>query len=139
MSKIERFTVSIEEKLLREFERFIVEEGYPTRSEAIKSLIRDSLIRQEWKVGKKEVAGAITLVYDHHKRGLVDKLMDVQHDFPNLIISTQHIHLDQHNCLEIVVIRGKPADINNLVLKLKSVKGLKHSHLIAATTGKEIH
>jgi CopG family nickel-responsive transcriptional regulator len=135
MSEIVRFGVSLEKELLKKFDRLIKEKKYPNRSEAIRDLIRENLVKKEWIEGK-EVAGAITLVFDHHKRELVNTLTDIQHDFHQLIISSQHIHLDHDNCLEIIVVRGKPIEVRGLADKLKSTKGVKYGSLSIATTGK---
>ncbi len=135
MSELTRFSVSLEKELLAKFDRQISSDQYPTRSKAIGDLIRNSLIRKQWTEGKK-VAGAIILVYDHHKKDLTNKLTHVQHDFHHLIISTQHIHLDHDNCLEIVVVKGKPRDVQALAGRLKTTKGVKHGSLAMATTGK---
>jgi len=132
-----RFGVSIEKGLLAKFDKHIRDENYPTRSKAIGDLIRESLVKKEWKEGR-EVVGAITLVYNHHKRELVNRLTDVQHRFHQLIISSQHVHLDRDNCVEIVVAKGKPKDVEELAYRLKSTKGVKHGSLSMATTGKEI-
>ena len=132
-----RFGVSLEDVLLANFDEHIKEKGYPTRSKAISDLIRETLVKEEWK-GDENVTGAITLIYDHHKRELVNKLTEIQHDFYKTIISSQHIHLDHHHCLEIVVVKGKPEEIKVLANKLKSTKGVKHSSLTMATTGEGI-
>lgn len=137
MAGLIRFGVSLEKELLDRFDKLLKEKGYPTRSEAIRDLIREDLVRKEWIEGK-EVAGAITLVYDHHKRELVSKLTDIQHKFHDTIISTQHIHLDSTNCLEIVVVKGRTKEVEKLAQKLKSTKGVKHGSLTMATTGKEL-
>lgn len=136
MGGIVRFGVSIEKKLLEKFDEYIKLENYPTRSKAIGDLIRESLIKKEWLKGG-EVVGVITLVYNHHKREIVDKLTDIQHDFNNIVISTLHIHLDHDNCLEIVAVRGKVNEIEKLSNLLKGTKGVKHSSMIITTTGKE--
>ncbi len=137
MSEIVRFGVSLEKELLEKFDILIKEKKYPNRSEAIRDLIRENLVRREWVEGK-EVAGAITLVFDHHKRDLVNNLTDIQHDFHQLIISSQHIHLDHDNCLEIIVVRGKPTEVRELADKLRAAKGVKYGSLSIATTGKEL-
>ncbi|HER25409.1 MAG TPA: nickel-responsive transcriptional regulator NikR [Candidatus Atribacteria bacterium] len=137
MSEIVRFGVSLEKTLLEKFDRLVKEKKYPNRSEAIRDLIRENLVRKEWIEGK-EVAGAITLVFDHHKRELVNTLTDIQHDFHPLIISSQHIHLDHDNCLEIIVVRGKPIEVRGLADELKSTKGVKYGSLSIASTGKEL-
>ncbi len=136
MSKLVRFSVSIDEALLGSFDRHIEGDGYPTRSKAIADLMRDSLVRHEWKAGKK-VAAAIILVYDHHKRDLSNRLIHIQHEYHRMIISSQHIHLDHDNCLEIIVVKGTPRKVGELSNRLKATKGVKFSSLSAASTGKE--
>jgi CopG family nickel-responsive transcriptional regulator len=111
--------------------------NFSNRSEAIRDLIRENLVKREWVEGK-EVAGAITLVFNHHRRELMNTLTDIQHDFHQLIISSQHIHLDHDNCLEIIVVRGKPRDARELADKLRATKGVKYGSLSIATTGKEL-
>ena len=137
MSKLVRFGVSLEKELLESFDKYVVERKYPNRSEAFRDLVRNTLVKKEWGTGKL-VAGAITLVYDHHRRELVNKLTDIQHDFHDLVISSQHIHLDHHNCLEIVAVKGEPKQIEKLASNLQAVKGVKHSQLTMTTTGKNI-
>jgi CopG family nickel-responsive transcriptional regulator len=136
MSELARVSISLEEPLLKRFDRLVRDEGYPTRSEAVKALIREALVEKEWVRGR-EVAGAVTLVYDHHKRALVHGVMDVQHDFGDVVVATQHVHLDHHNCLEIVTVRGRVKRIQALVAALKAVKGIKHSALVMTSTGRE--
>jgi CopG family nickel-responsive transcriptional regulator len=138
MRSLVRFGVSLEKELLTKFDKLIKEEGYPNRSEAIRDLIREHLVKHEWMEGKEEVGGAIILVYDHHRRELVNRLIDIQHNFHNLVLSSQHIHLDHSNCLEIIAVKGKPKEIEKLTFKLKSVKGVKYGSLSMATTGREI-
>ncbi|MFH1553069.1 MAG: nickel-responsive transcriptional regulator NikR [Candidatus Omnitrophota bacterium] len=137
MSDLIRFGISLEKGLLGKFDSLIRKENYSNRSEAIRDLIREKLVRKEW-LGKDEVAGTITLVYDHHKKDLVNVLTDIQHDFHNLIISGQHIHLDHNNCLEIIVVKGNPKEAEDLANKLKSARGVKHSQLSMTSTGKRL-
>ncbi len=137
MPNIVRFGVSLDEKLLRKFDRLIKEENYPNRSEALRDLIREKIVKKEW-IGNKEVAGTISIVYDHHKRDLLNSLADMQHKFHHLVVSTQHIHLDHDNCLEIVVVKGNPREIEKLAYKMRSAKGIKHGALSMATVGKEL-
>jgi len=137
MSDIIRFGVSLEKELLEKFDKLIKEKKYSNRSEAIRDLIRENLVKREWIEGK-EVAGTITLVFDHHKKELMNTLTDIQHDFHTLIISSQHIHLDHDNCLEIIVVRGKPTEVRELADKLRATKGVKYGALSIATTGKEL-
>ncbi len=137
MSELIRFGVSLEKELLQKFDKHIKKENYANRSNAIADLIRDKLIKQEWAENKK-VAGAIIMVFDHHQRDLVNNLTNIQHDYHKYIISSQHVHLDHDNCFEIVVVKGKPRELEELVNKLKSAKGVKHASLSLATTGKEV-
>jgi len=137
MSELVRITISLEEDLLQRFDREVERQGYPTRSEALKALMRKNLVEQEWS-GNQEVAGAIAFVYDHHRKGLVIKALDVQHDFGSVIVSTQHVHLDHNNCLEIVVVRGRAGRIQDLSRALKAIKGIKHNVLVMTSIGKEL-
>lgn len=132
-----RFGVSIDKGLLVKFDNFIKDKKYTNRSEAFRDLIRQELVQKQWE-DNKAIAGAITLIYNHHKRELVNKLMDIQHDFGTVIISAQHIHLDHDNCLEIIAVKGSPKDAQRLSDSLKSVKGVKHGTLSMSTTGKDI-
>ena len=122
MSEIIRFGVSLEKSLLQRFDRLIRGKKYTNRSEALRDLIRQEMVKKEWEEGG-EVAGAITFIYDHHKRDLLNRIMDLQHDYQTIIISTQHIHLDHDNCLEIVVVKGAAGDVLALADALKALKG----------------
>ena len=137
MSDLVRFGVSLEKKLLEKFDSFIRERNYTNRSEAFRDMIRQELIKKEWVEGE-DIAGAITLIYDHHRKDLLSKITDIQHNYQKLIISTQHIHLDHDNCLEIVAVRGNPAEVQRLADTLKSIKGVKHGTLNMSSTGKGI-
>lgn len=134
MSSLSRFGVSLEKTLLDKFDHYIREKNYANRSEAFRDLIRQELVKKEWVEGE-EVAGAITLIYDHHRKDLLNKITDIQHDFQKTIISTQHVHLDHDNCLEIVAVRGKSDDVQRLANMLKSIKGVKHGTLSMSSTG----
>jgi len=137
MSELVRFGVSLEKPLLERFDALIRNRQYTNRSEALRDLIRRELVRKEWREGG-EVAGAITLIYDHHTRDLMAKVTDTQHDFQKVIISTQHIHLDHRNCLEIIAARGKADDVQRLADVLTSIKGVRHGTLSMSSTGREI-
>ena len=137
MSKASRFGVSMEDGLLAQFDEDIEMKGYKNRSEALRDLIRHSFVKEEWRKNES-VAGAILLVYDHHRRELVDKLLDIQHNFQSLIISTQHIHLDHHLCFEIVVVKGRALMIKKLHDQLQASKGVKHVALSMTTTAKRL-
>ncbi len=132
-----RFSISLDEELMNTFDAKIKKDKCPTRSKAVGDLIRASLVQTEWRAGD-EVAGAIVLVYDHHTRDVGKRLTDMQHDCHDVIISTQHVHLDHDNCLEIVAVKGTPQEIETIVKRLKSIKGLKHVSLAAGTTGQRL-
>lgn len=138
MAGVIRFGVSLDEKLLDGFDRLISKKGYTNRSEAIRDLIRDSLVKDEWEEDTRETVGTITLVYDHHTRELTHTLTDLQHHHHKSIISTTHIHLDQHNCLEVLVVKGKGRDIKAIADKVIGTKGVKHGKLSATTTGRSL-
>jgi len=135
---VSRFGVSIEENLLKRFDRLISRKGYQNRSEALRDLIRESLVREEWEEGKKETVGTIAIVYSHHTRELSRTLTDMQHRYYRSILSSLHIHLDEHNCLEVLVVRGKGADIKKISDRLIGTKGVKHGRLSLTTTGKNL-
>jgi CopG family nickel-responsive transcriptional regulator len=137
MSELVRFGVSLEKSLLDRFDDLIREKQYTNRSEALRDMIRRELVQREWREGR-DVAGAITLIYDHHKRDVMSKVTDTQHMFQGLIISTQHIHLDHHNCLEIVAARGKAEEVQKLADALRSIKGVRHATLSMSSTGRDI-
>jgi len=137
VSHIVRFSVSLEKELLKRFDDRIREQKYKNRSEALRDLIREYLVEREWQ-NNERVAGTISLVYDHHKRGLVQRLTTIQHEYHNMIISTQHIHLDHDNCLEVIIVHGKARALDQLTGKLKAVKGVKYGNLAMATCGKEL-
>jgi len=137
MSELVRFGVSLEKSLLERFDGLIREKQYTNRSEALRDLIRRELVQREWREGR-DVAGAITLIYDHHQRDVLSKVTDTQHAFQQVIISTQHIHLDHHNCLEIIAARGKAEEVQRLADALTSIKGVRHGTLSMSSTGREI-
>jgi len=136
-SKLVRFGVSLEKDLLVRFDQRIKKQKYTNRSEAIRDMIREELIKKEW-TENQEVTGAITIVYDHHTRSLVNKILTVQHDHHTCILSTQLIHLDHHNCFEIIVTKGKSKEIEVLYRKLKSIKSVNHAGFMMATKGKKL-
>ncbi len=137
MSDVVRFGVSLEKTLLDRFDALIRERSYTNRSEALRDMIRQELVRLAWEKGQ-DVAGAIVLNYNHHQRDMLAKITDIQHDHQDLIISTQHIHLDHNTCLEIVAVRGKADRVEALAHALKSVKGVKHGALSISGTGREM-
>ncbi|GAB6124884.1 nickel-responsive transcriptional regulator NikR [Humidesulfovibrio idahonensis] len=138
MGETIRFGVSLDSDLLDKFDVLCKEKSYQTRSEAIRDLIRSMLVQRQWENSDGEVAGTLTLVYDHHASGLAQKLTELQHDSHEVILSTMHVHLDHHNCLEVLVLKGSAEVIKGLGQKLISTKGVKHGHLVLTTTGQEI-
>jgi CopG family nickel-responsive transcriptional regulator len=135
MSDIVRFGISLENALLDNFDNLIKRRKYTNRSEAIRDLIRQELLKKDWEEDQ-EVAGAITFIYDHHQRDLLNKIIDVQHDYQDIIQSSQHIHLDHHSCLEIVAVKGNSKKVSKLADTLKALKGVKHGSLSISSTGK---
>ncbi len=137
MNQLVRFGVSLDQRLLEEFDRHIKRRRYTNRSEALRDLIRDNLVGQEWDENK-ETVGTITFVYDHHVRDLTGKLTDIQHAYLGQILSGMHVHLDHDHCLEVLVVKGKGSEIKKVADALVSVKGVKHGKLTMTTTGKSL-
>jgi CopG family nickel-responsive transcriptional regulator len=137
MEKIVRFGVSMDSRLLKQFDKYINQKGYANRSEAIRDLIRNNLVEEEWKVGTGETVGTITIIYNHHKRELTDTLTNIQHKYHASMISTMHVHLDSHNCLEVLVVKGKAREIKIVADRLIGTKGVIHGKLTTATLGKD--
>jgi CopG family transcriptional regulator, nickel-responsive regulator len=133
MSQLARIGVAIDEDLLAAFDGYIAEKGYQNRSEAFRDLIRDRLVKQETEAPNKEVVGSLTLVYDHHQRNLTDKITALQHDHHGVVVSTLHVHLDHHNCLEVLILRGRAKQVRHLADLLISVKGIQHGQLAITT------
>ena len=139
MEKVTRFGMSLPEELLRKFDSLMKRKGYSNRSEALRDLIRDRLVEEEWKASGKETVGTVTLVYDHHSSDLQEKLTALQHHNVKNIISSTHIHLDEHNCLEVLIVRGKSKKVREIADKLIATKGVKHGKLVMTTTGKKLN
>jgi len=136
--RVVRFGVSVPEELLERFDRIIEEKGYVNRSEAIRDLMRDFIIRHEWETGDTEVAGTITMLYNHDEADVVKELLDLQHEYLDEIVSSIHVHMDEHNCLEVVIVKGKASRIKEIADRLLSLKGVKHGKLVMTGTGKEL-
>ena len=128
----------MDEQLLDDFDLYIGEHGYENRSEAIRDLIRGSFVKDEW-AGDKDVMGVISLVYDHHQSQLQEKVTELQHDFHDQIVSTTHVHMDHHNCLEVIIVRGKGANVRILADTLTSLRGVRNGHLAMSSTGEHLH
>jgi len=135
MSNLVRFGVSIGSELLQSFDKLIESKGYVNRSEAIRDLIRDYLVEYEWEQDV-ETVGTVTIVYDHHVRELPEILTRIQHEYYKMIVSSIHVHIDEHNCMEVIIIRGIGSKVKEIADKLISTKEVKHGKLTMATTGK---
>ncbi len=140
MNKLVRFGVSLDQHLLGNFDKLVRRRKYATRSEALRDLIRDQLVNQQWQGDtNRETVATITFVYDHHVRDLTRKLTQIQHDFQGHIMAGMHVHLDHDHCLEVLVVKGKVSQITEVADALVSVKGVKHGKLTMTTTGKALH
>jgi CopG family nickel-responsive transcriptional regulator len=130
--------MSLPPSLLRQLDEMSREKGYDNRSQAIADMIRDQIVEHRQKADTGEIAGTITLVYDHHKPHLQTTLTDIQHDHHEVILTTVHVHLDHHNCLEVLIVRGQASIIRKIADELIAAKGVKHGKLTVTTTGKDL-
>jgi CopG family nickel-responsive transcriptional regulator len=135
---LKRFGISLDSALLKSFDSLNKKKGYKNRSEAIRDLIRSSLVRKEWEQGNRETVGSITIVYSHETRELADTLIDIQHNAHASVISSMHVHLDHHNCLEVIIVKGKGDEIRKIADRLIGARGVKHGELTLTTTGKSL-
>jgi len=123
-----RFSVSLPEDLLNDLDEKVISRGYSSRSEFIRDLIREKIVEEKWE-SDKEVIGVLVIVYDHHRRELAQKMIDIQHNHLVNILCTTHIHIDRHNCLETIIIKGRPSEIEKIGLDIGGMKGVKYSRL----------
>jgi CopG family nickel-responsive transcriptional regulator len=137
MPELQRFSFSIEKSLALKLEKMIQESHYENRSEFIRDLVRGKMVADEWEKGG-EALGTISLLYDHHKRNLSEKLIEVQHHHAAQVLASTHVHLDEHNCAEMIMVKGKAADIRHLFDHMRQEKGVLHSSLSLGTTGQEL-
>ena len=137
---LERIGVSLEDELLARFDRLIAEKGYESRSEAIRDLIRDALVQRAWERSddREERVAVVALVYDHDSSSLAQKLAHIQHENHKAVVSALHVHMDAHNCLEVLVLRGSAKDVVRMGEGLVSTKGVKYGKLVPATTGQDL-
>ena len=135
---VARFSISLPPSLLEQLDEMSRQKGYDNRSLAITDMVRDRLVEHRQKFSNEEIAGTITLVYDHHKEHVQAALTDIQHDYHEGIVSTLHVHLDHDNCLEVLVVRGKAGLIKKIADELIAAKGVKHGKLTVTTTGKDL-
>jgi CopG family nickel-responsive transcriptional regulator len=133
-----RFSVSVPKELAKQLDRMTREKGYDNRSLAVADMVRAHLVEHRQNLGDQEIAGTITLLYDHHKQHVQATLTDIQHDHHEVIVSTLHVHLDHHNCLEVLVVRGKAGVIKRIADELIAAKGVKHGKLTVTSSGKDL-
>lgn len=138
MSDVVRFTISIEKPLFDRLQRQVADHQYRNRSEFVRDLVRNYLVEQEWQTDQV-LLGTISLLYDHHTRGLTERLTEQQHDFTGVVLATTHVHLDHHLCAEMIMVRGKGTAIRALADRLQREKGVLHAKLTAGTTGATLH
>lgn len=133
-----RLTVSLPKALAKELDKMAREKGYVNRSMAVADLIRAGLVEHRQNLGDREIAGTITLVYDHHRQHVQGVLTDIQHDHHEMIISTLHVHLDHHNCMEVLAVRGKASNVKRIADELMTAKGVKHGKLTVTSNGPDL-
>ncbi len=133
MSEIVRFSVSLEDDLLSQFDRYCSEEQLATRSEAVRQLIRQELTTRAWQSDSQDAAGTLTLVYDHHRAQLSERLTKLQHDNTDLVVSTLHAHLSHDLCLEVIVLRGPAERLQKIASQLRGMKGIHKGELVMAS------
>lgn len=136
MDNLIRFGVSLPQRLLEKFDKFIEKRSYKSRSEAIRDVIREKLLEESWE-RSKQCCGVISLVYDHHHRHLLDQMTDLQHDDGDIILSSTHIHIDHEHCLEVIIVKGEAERIKKLADSLTALKGVLHGAFTRAPTGAE--
>jgi CopG family nickel-responsive transcriptional regulator len=132
-----RFGISIPQKLSRQFDKYLKKKNYTSRSEAIRDLIRQALIQEEIEQNV-EVVAVVSLLYNHHKRELSERLIELQHSKNQIVLSSTHIHLDHHNCIEVIIMRGLSQDVKRLADTLIATKGVKHGTIEMSSTGKNL-
>lgn len=138
MGDLSRIGIALDSGLLKQFDKLIAKRGYTNRSEAFRDMIREDLIEQASEKPDNPVVGTVTLIYDHHVRMLNEKLTGMQHDHFHQVLSTLHVHLDHHNCLEVIVVRGKAREVKSIADQLISTKGVKHGRLTITSTGADL-
>ncbi|MFP4356712.1 MAG: nickel-responsive transcriptional regulator NikR [Phycisphaerae bacterium] len=134
MSDLVRFTVSIDKPLFDKLEKEVAAHNYRNRSEFVRDMVRNYLVDQEWQTGDESL-GTISLLYDHHTRGLTERLTEEQHHFHGAVLATTHVHLDEHLCAEMIMVHGEGREIQALADRLGREKGVLHAKLATGTTG----
>jgi CopG family nickel-responsive transcriptional regulator len=134
MSDLVRFSVSLEADLLEQFDEYIEQQKFATRSEAVRQLLRETLTTHGWAEDAGDAVATLTIVYDHHRTSLMEKLIDLQHRHAELVVSTMHIHLDHDHCLEVIALRGRAGALQQMAAELKGLKGIHQGKLVLART-----
>jgi CopG family nickel-responsive transcriptional regulator len=137
MSTLIRTGISLDRELLKRFDRAIAKKGYGSRSEAIRDLVRDHAVASDL-AADRVIVGTLTLVYDHHQPGLSERLIQAQHQYHGRVLAVTHVHLDHHNCLEVIIVKGRGSEVQRLADQLLSLRGVKHGKLVVTTTGKRL-
>ena len=135
---LKRFSISLDEQLLEQFDGYIHPRGYSNRSEAVRDLIRKVLVNEEWEQDS-EVVGVVSIVYNHHQPQLQEKITELQHKYHQLITSTTHVHMEHHNCLEVTIVKGRATLVRELAENLMALRGLKDGNLAMSSTGGHLH
>jgi CopG family nickel-responsive transcriptional regulator len=128
-----RFTVSLPAALLDDLDTKVADRGYTSRSEFVRDMIRDQIVETKWRNAKEDVVGVLTVGYDHHQRELTQKIVDIQHNRYVNIMCTTHVHLDHDNCLEAIIVRGLPAEIERIRTQIGALKGVRFAKLSKAS------
>ena len=137
MSSLVHTGISLESELLARFDRVIAQKGYGSRSEAIRDLVREQAVATD-VLQNRVIVGTLTLVYDHHQPKLSERLIEAQHDYQGKVLATTHVHLDHRNCLEVIIVKGRGSEVQQLADQLLSLRGVKHGKLVITTTGKRL-
>lgn len=132
MDEINRFSVSLPESLLQALDRGIIEKGYASRSEFIRDLIREKMVEEKWEQGATSVVGVLTLIYDHHQGDLLNRMVEIQHNHHIHILCNTHVHVDHHNCIETIIIRGKAREIEKIAIEIGGLRGVNFARLTRA-------
>jgi CopG family nickel-responsive transcriptional regulator len=139
VTSLVRFSVSLESDLLERFDHYCQEQHYATRSEAVRQLLRETLTSHAWSADAEDAAATLTIVYDHHRTSLMEKLLDLQHRHAEMVVSTMHVHLDSDLCLEVIVLRGRAQALQEMAAELKGLKGIHQGQLVLARTAPPEH
>jgi CopG family nickel-responsive transcriptional regulator len=134
VAELVRFSVSLENDLLEEFDRYCKDNRFATRSEAIRQLLRGALTEYAWGSDTREAAATLTLVYDHHRTRLTDQMLNLQHQHTDVVVASSHVHLDHDNCMEVIFLRGQARVLREIAAQLRGLKGIRKGELVVADT-----